>query len=311
MSFHLHAPSTGWEPVSLATDASRVVWGWFKPPQAPNSVALQVPPEVWQPVSPVPPITVRQLQAATGVPALLGWTIAGQFIPLDERTAPFIDVPLAAPPDGVDPLIILWCNLAALAPISAAMPVAAVIPAMAVVSDLLPGEDPGPMFDAIASHWAAIQRMEGDIRRIRSQLAHSIHKLFSLNRDLGPEEKIVADNIDKKEFNDARRWMRDALAALSRSIKQIDIGMMSGAGKQNRFEDIFQRYVQPRIPFAGLKQAVTEFEMHHRTAKNVIQTAQSALSKGTADAERRATTVLQRIAAKVRQQRNKARGKII
>lgn len=285
-----------------------MAWGWFKPPQAPNSVALQIPPEVWRTADSLQPITVHQLQVAAGVPVLLGWTIAGQFYPFDEQTAPFIDVPLGPPQDGVDPMIILWCNLAPAVPIVAATPVHASTPTVAA-SDLLPGEDPGPMFDAITSHWAAIQRIEGDIRRIRSQLAHSIHKLGSLNRDLGPEEKIVADNLDKKEFNDARRWMRDSLAALSRSIKQIDIGMVSAAGKQNQFEEIFQKYVQTRIPFPGLKQAVIDFEMHHRTAKNVVLTAQSALSKGTADAERRATTVLQRIAAKVRQHRNKARGK--
>jgi hypothetical protein len=311
MSFHLRAPSTGWEPVSLATDASRMAWGWFKPPHAPNSVALQVPREVWQVADPMRPITVRQLQSAVGVPNLLGWTVCGQFFPLDEMTAPLIDVPLAPPQAGLDPLIVLWCNTAALVPMAAPIPVYAAIPAAAVISDLLPGEDPGPIFDSITSHWSAIQRLEGDIRRIRSQLAHSVHKLSALNRDLTPEEKIAADNADKKDFNDARRWLRDSMAALSRSIKQIDTGTLSGAGQQNKFEDLFQKYVQPRIPFAGLKQAVHDFEMHHRTAKNVVQTAQSALSKGTADGERRASTALQRIAGKVRQMRNKARGKIV
>ncbi|MEK6259507.1 MAG: hypothetical protein AABP62_12895 [Planctomycetota bacterium] len=308
MSFPWQGPSVGWEAVPLGTDGSRAVWGWFKPPHAPNSVALQVPPEVWSRGDSSQPITVRLLAAAAGVTVLLGWTIGGQFYPLDERTAPFIDVPLAPPPAGVDPSIILWSGEAETMPMAAPMPEYSPFPAATGASDLLPGEDPGPLFETIVSLWGAIQHIETDVRRVRGQLEQATNKLSSLNRDLKPEEQLAADTLDKKDWMDARRWMRDSSAVLSKSIKQIDVGIISGAGQRHRFVDIIQQYVEPRIPFPGLKQSVIDFEMHHRSVKNVLMAAQTALAKGSADGERRANAVLQRIAAKTRQRRNNARG---
>ena len=308
MSFQLRVPSAGWEAVPLAADGSRAVWGWFKPPQAPNSVALQVPAEVWSLADSAQPITIRLLAAAAGVPVLQGWTLCGQFYPLDERTASFVDVPLAPPPAGVDPSIILWSGETEAMPLMAPMPEHSAFSAASGASDLLPGEDPGPLFEAIASLWLAIQQIETDVRRVRGQLEQAAGKLSSLNRDLKPEEQLAADNLDKKDWMDARRWLRDSAAGLSKSIKQIDTGVISGAGQRNRFADIIQQYVEPRIPFPGLKQSVMDFQMHHRTVKNVLMAAQAALAKGSADGERRANTVLQRIAGKTRQRRNNTRG---
>ena len=68
----------------------------------------------------------------------------------------------------------------------------------AQVGDLLPGEDPGPMFEAITSLWQTIQHMETDVRRVRGQLEQATSKLSSLNRDLKPEEHLAADNADKR-----------------------------------------------------------------------------------------------------------------
>lgn len=308
MSFQWRTPSAGWEPVPLVADGSRAVWGWFKPPHAPNSVAVQVPPEVWLRTDSSQPITVRLLAAAAGVTVLLGWTIGGQYCPLDERTAPFMDVPLVPPPTGVDPSIILWCGEAGAMPMAAPLPEYSAFTASIGASDLLPGEDPGPLFETIASLWLAIQHIETDVRRVRAQLEQATNKLSSLNRDLNPEERLAADNLDKKDWQDARRWLRDSAGVLSKSIKQIDTGIISGAGQRHRFADIFQQYVEPRIPFPGLKQSVVDFEMHHRSAKNVLMAAQAALNKGSTDGERRANTVLQRIGGKVRQRRGNTRG---
>ena len=308
MSFQLHAPSVGWEPVPLGADGARAVWGWFKPPHAPNSVAMQVPPEIWQVADFAPPITIRLLAVAAGVPVLWGWTIGGQFYPLDERTAPLMDVPLVPPPAGVDPSILLWSGGAGAMPMMASLPEHSAFSVQTVASDLLPGEDPGPLFETIASLWLAIQQIEVDVRRVRGQLEQATGRLSSLNRDLKPEEQLAADTVDKKDWMDARRWLRDSAAVLSKSIKQIDTGIISGAGQRHRFADIIQQHVEPRIPFPGLKQSVIDFEMHHRSTKNVLMAAQAALSKGSSDGERRANTVLQRIGGKVRQRRGNARG---
>ena len=148
----------------------------------------------------------------------------------------------------------------------------------------------------------------GGISRTRWLSCRAGANFVWLNRDLKPEEHLAADNADKKDWQDARRWLRDASAVLAKSIKQIDTGIISGAGQRHRFADIIQQYVEPRRLFPGLKQAVIDFEMHHRTVKNVLMAAQAALNKGSADGERRANTVLNRIAAKMRQRRSNTRG---
>uniref|UniRef100_A0A7C2K1V9 Uncharacterized protein n=1 Tax=Schlesneria paludicola TaxID=360056 RepID=A0A7C2K1V9_9PLAN len=306
MSFALRPPSSAWEPVPLAADRPVSVWGWFKPPHAPHTVAIHVPDEIWQSPDAAACLTVRRLAAATGVDHLTGWTVYGQSCQLDERTAAYLDAPLPRPPHGADPQIVLWsASVAAAVP----QPIMAA-PAMPYAGggDLAPGENPGPLFDTMAYYWSSIQQIEMELRRTRMQLEQALSRLSSLNRELNTDEALAADNQDKKDWQEARRWLRDCAAPLSRSVKEIDVGIISGAGQRHRFEEIFRQYVQPRIPFPGMKQAAVDFEMHNKSAKNVLQAAQVALSKGSADGERRANAVLQRIAQKVRQKRNKARG---
>lgn len=305
MSFSLRLPSTNWEPVPISSQPPLAVWGWFKPPQAPNSVVLQTPPELWRAGQ---ALTVRHLAAAAGIEALIGWTVYGQHMVWDEQTAALLDLPLPCPAVGGDAQVILWSAATAATSVMAPPVATPAYSAPGAAGDLRPGEDPGPLFDLIASYWSAIQHIEIDVRRARKQLEQALARLTGLNRDLNTEEAAAADNLDKKDWQDARRWLRDGAAGLSRCIKEIDIGALSGAGQRHRFEDIFNRYVQPRIPFPGLQQAVIDFEMHQKTAQSVLQSAQSALSKGSADGERRANAVLQRIAGKIRQRRNKARG---
>ena len=299
ISFHLQAPSTAWEPVALRLGSSPVVWAWFKPSHAPSSVVFQIPPEVWQEVNSATPVTIRQLVAIAGIPALQGWTVAGQYYAWDERLAVFVDLPLAEPPAGVDPYLILWCQMTA----TLQTPIRIESPPPMLASDPPLNEDSGALFDSMDSLWRGIQQIETDVRRARSQLEQSMHRLNSLNRDLGPNEINAADSNDKKDWIDARRWLRDSAGILSKSIKQIDVGVLSGAGQRHRFEDIFQQYVASRRVFPGLKQAALDFEMYHKTAKHVLLSAQSALAKGSTDGERRANNVLQRIARKIRQRR--------
>ena len=299
ISFHLQAPSTAWEPVALRLGSSPVVWAWFKPSHAPSSVVFQIPPEVWQEVNSATPVTIRQLVAIAGIPALQGWTVAGQYYAWDERLAVFVDLPLAEPPAGVDPYLILWCQMTATLQTSIRIE----SPPPMLASDPPLNEDSGALFDSMDSLWRGIQQIETDVRRARSQLEQSMHRLNSLNRDLGPNEINAADSNDKKDWIDARRWLRDSAGILSKSIKQIDVGVLSGAGQRHRFEDIFQRYVASRRVFPGIKQAALDFEMYHKTAKHVLLSAQSALAKGSTDGERRANNVLQRIARKIRQRR--------
>ncbi|HUQ72499.1 MAG TPA: hypothetical protein VM165_23425 [Planctomycetaceae bacterium] len=302
MSFAVRPPSSAWEAVPLAAERPLPVWGWFKPPHAPNTVAVHVPDEIWQAPESAALLTIRRLALATGVEQLLGWTLYGQHFQLDDRTAAFLDAPLPRPPAGADSQIILWTPLV-VAPVAQPMS-----PTMGGASGLAPGEDPGPLFDLIAYYWSSILQLESDLRRTRMQLEQGISRLLSLNRDLNTEEALAADSLDKKDWQEARRWLKDCAAPLSRSVKEIDVGIISGAGQRGRFEDLYRQHVIPRIPFPGLKQAAVDFEMHNKSVKNVLQAAQTALSKGSSDGERRANAVLQRLSGKVRQKRNKARG---
>lgn len=313
-SFDEHPPSTNWEPITLA-ESGAVLWAWFKPPHAPHSAAIRLNPDIWQTAA-AAVLTVRELADAAGVDWLLGWTVYGQYYPVDERTAAFLDIPLTPPPPGVDPLVILWSQPVAVAPnmvpaantlFTSARPTPQGI-AIPNTSDLAAGEDPTPILESMAFHWNGFLKIEMDLRRIRSQLEQSASRLSSLNRDLNADEATAADNLDKKDWQEARRFLRDAANVLSRSTKEIDLGQTSGAGQRHRYADLFTQFVEPRIPFAGMKQAAIDFEMYHRSAQNTLSAAQSALAKGSADGERRATMVLNRIAGKVRQKRNKARG---
>jgi hypothetical protein len=289
----------------LAADRPVCVWGWFKPPHAPQSVTVHVPDELW-PSPDAALLTIRRLAAAAGIEQLLGWTVCGQAFQLDPQTAGYLDAPLPKPPPGADPQIVLW-SVPVAAPVP--QPMQPAMPAYAGgAGELAPGEDPGPLFDMIAYYWTSIQQIESDLRRTRMQLEQAMSRLSSLNRDLNSDEALAADSLDKKDWQEARRWLKDCASPLSRSVKEIDVGIISGAGQRGRFEDLYKQFVLPRIPFPGLKQAVIDFEMHNKSAKNVLQAAQVALSKGSSDGERRANAVLQRIAQKVRAKRNKARG---
>lgn len=312
-SFDDRAPSTNWEPLSMAP-VGITLWAWFKPPQAPLSVAIRIDPQFLNNPAVAAHLTIREFADATGIDWLLGWTIYGQFYPINERTQAYLDVALTPPPPNVEPLVVLWPQ-----PSAVAVPAAVVLAPMVagqnsvayqpgIATDLAPGEDPMSLLESMAYHWHGFLKIETDLRRIRIQLEQSASRLSSLNRDLNSDEAMAADNLDKKDWQEARRFLRDSANVLSRSTKEIDLGLTSGAGQRHKFADLYQQFVEPRIPFSGMKQVVTDFEMYHRSAQNTLSAAQSALAKGSADGERRATMVLNRIAGKVRQKRNKARG---
>jgi hypothetical protein len=122
---------------------------------------------------------------------------------------------------------------------------------------------------------------------------------------LTPEERRASDNKDTKDWQDARRWLRDSMATLSRYVKEIDMGTTSGAGQKHRFEDIYRQFVVPRIPFAGMEQTALEFEAHAKLLQNMVASIQTGLTRAGRDAEQRANGVLSRISSKSRSTRRK------
>lgn len=307
LTFSTRPPSIQWEPVPLTPEGQITLWVWFKPPHAPNSVALQIPVDFWQHPATCSRLTIRQLTVAVGIERLQGWTVFGQYYPWDGRTAEWLEIPLPPPAAGVEPSVILW-ELPASLPIN--HPSATIIPGLAGPANPTPGGtqpsgDVAMLLEQMEYHWNGILQIESDLRRVRMQLEQSVSRLSSLNRDLSSDEALAADNNDKKDWQDARRWLRDCAGGLSRSIKEIDVGLLSGAGQRNRFQDLVTQHIKPRIPFADMPQAAIDFEMFHKSARNVLIAAQSALSKGSADGERRANAVLRKIGAKIRARRSR------
>ena len=147
--------------------------------------------------------------------------------------------------------------------------------------------------------------MEVRIASIRKELGGNISRLNSLNRDLNSDERRTCDSKDLQAWTDARRWLRDSISSLSRSVKEIDTGITSGAGQRHKFEEIYRKYIIPKVPFAGVAQSVNEFESYRKTMQNVLSAAQASIAKSGREAESRANAVLTRITAKMRSIRRK------
>lgn len=309
MDFFARPPSTAWEVVPVPHQPACVIWVWFKPATAVGDVLFQIPPETHAACG---PLSMRQALQMSGIPIEQAafWTIQGTPYPVEGGNNPLLDHPL--PPPGP------WGASSVSVRMQTAGPVETAPPHIAGDLGLPP---PGPVvpmphgpgsavpddrgLDAFAADWQALLALEAQLSSVRKQLGATQGQLQSLNRDFSPDERLVADNQDKKDWQDARRWLRDSLATVSRWIRDHDIGMVSAAGNRNRFEQIYQEYVVPKKPFPGLAGVGHEFEQHRKTAQNLLVQMQSAHQNASRDGVNRARQVLNRVAAKVRKSKEK------
>jgi hypothetical protein len=169
------------------------------------------------------------------------------------------------------------------------------------------GVDPAThaRYNAIETDWLAILQVEAQLGGLRKQLAALQGKLQSLNRDLSTDEARASDSQDKRDWQDARRWLRDSAAQVSRVLRAYDIGIISSAGNRNRFLDVFSQFVEPRRPLEGLASWQQQFEAHRKTAQSLLNEMTSVLGSAARDGEQRAQQLLSRIATKVRTARTK------
>ncbi len=298
MSFEHRAPSVGWEPVPLPTKPPVVVWGWFKPSAAPLTVALQLPPELWQAGVPPEQLTLRLFANATGVDQLIGWTLYGQSMPLSAETMKWLEAQLPPSQAGADTQLILW-SLGAAKPTTKD---ASGSETAEFQTPLVPtGGNPAAYFEVLDALWTNIGYLESDTRRARQQLDQSVSRINALDRDLTFEETYAADSADKQQWQDARRWLRDASHSLTRTLRDIDVELQNSTQQRSRFLTIYEQFIKPRIAFPGLEQAVVDFDAHLKSLKLALQAVQAALHKGSSDGERRANTILQRVQQKARQ----------
>jgi len=295
-------PSSAWQPVILPELPGAIVWAW---PQSPLSLVLQIDPRTHAAFP--GRISLRRLLAAVGIDprAVALWWAYGAAFDSGQGANPLFDQPLVPAGPGLDPSIVV--HLAGPGPAPMPPPPMAAMPMM--VPQAAP-QSPGgglahassseALYSAIEADWNAIRILEAQLVGLRKQLNSQLTKLTSLNRDLSPDERLASDNQDTRDWQDARRWLRDGASVLSRVVKAYDIGVTSAAGNRNQFEDLIDRVVTPRRPVEGLAATQQQFESHRKTVQSLQTEMQSAMNGPGRDGEMKANSVLSRIRSKMR-----------
>ncbi|MCA9077412.1 MAG: hypothetical protein KDA93_20465 [Planctomycetaceae bacterium] len=301
MNFLERPPSTAWEPIPVPELPGCVLWGWFKPQIDPTGFVVNVPEEVYQQFGHA--LTLHAILKSVGIDPshLQAWTIQGILYKADIQTSRLLDEPLPFPgPQGVHFHIY---PPTAFAPIFPAVIAGAnsPIPTSSVPTT---GNDRFTL-DAIDAEWQTIITIERQLESARRKLGDIQGQLGSLNRDLGSDERLFSSAHDKKEWEDARRFLRDNLAQVGRYIRAHDIGVTSTAGNRKHFEEIHERFIEPKIAFPGMEQEQHAFEQHRKTTQTLLLQMQTAHAAAARDGVQRARSVLTRIAAKVQIGRNK------
>jgi len=284
MSFHQRTPSNSWETLPASPVLPLGLLVWWKPAEAPQSVLIRIPPRT----PPAHGLTIRNLLAAVGLdPRLVAsWYLCGVLHHCGQGANPLLDVPLPAAAFGEDQAILVQIDQHQLH-------------SQSVMDNALLA------IDHIAADWNASLQLENQLELARKQLSDSLVRINTLNRDLSSDERWFSDRQDISDWQEARRWLRDVSARLSKLLKECDIGMSSSAGRRNTFESIYHNVIAPRRPCEGLDSIQREFEMHRKTIQTLLMNMGGAQTTATQEGERRAQSVLQRIAAKVRQGRTK------
>lgn len=290
MDFAFRPPSSQWEPVLLVPGTRLGIWVWCKPPHAPQDLIIRVPLETIAGLG--GQLTLRQVLLASGteLPQVYGVATPSGFIEALGGAQPLLDQFLPAISPAVDLSVRMHAS-----PIAAAT-----LPTVNVGGGLS-----GGAAHSIDADWTAVVQAETNLSALRKQLATIQGKLQSLNRDLNADENIAADNLDKREWQDARRWLRDGTALASRYIKEADTGVTSMAGNKRRLEQLVEDAKAGRLSPQQLAQAQNEIEAHRKTVVNIQTQMQNALQSAARDGEQRAQMILSRIAAKVRNHRSK------
>ena len=161
------------------------------------------------------------------------------------------------------------------------------------------------MLAAIDADWQATLKLERDLRAKLKEVQATQARVGGLTRDLSADERRFADSNDLRQWNDAKRQLRDAASKLSKQARDYELGTVSAAGARNRFEEVHRKYVSTKTPFAGISQVAKEFEQHRKTAQNLLQAMSSANSSAASTGEAKAKQILASIAAKARKARTK------
>ena len=310
MDIFLRPPSATWEPVPLPDVPGAAVWAWFRPPAAPCGIIFQIPLDSH--AAKPDAFTVRRLLNALKIDCKLTRMCFDSQEPFDTMQGlnPLLDRPVHPPAPGVVPTVAVHLapptqySPSAYPPLAAPQgPTAATQAGHAAVRQS--SGNPESLIRAIESNWQAIQLLESKNLMLRAQMNSTLSRMMSLNRDLSPEERNASDTVDHRDWNEARRWIRDGVGVLSRVVRTHDIGVTSAAGHRTHFDDIISHYITPRIPLPNLAEVHHQFEVHRKTVQSLHQEMQSAMHGPARDGEQKAQVVLTRIRAKVQADRRK------
>lgn len=305
--FSLWPASTSWLVGNCFPNETRPFWYWVKSPAFPIGIIVLFPPENPQGID--PRLTMRRLLGQLHVPVecCFSWTLNGMIFESAAGTNPLLDQPLPPVLPGADPQIYITCEFPHVhqqAPIE--QPSHIVMPQVlgrAVPIGMDREATPAEMELLVGIHgeWGSSLHLEADLLRQRKKITDLNGKLKTLNRDLNTDERTYSSSQDKKDWQDARRWLRDCQQKLARCLKDYDIGFTSAAGQRTWFEEAYENFVVPRKPFEGLEQAFRDFQIYHKSLQSLNNSMKGAIQFSMQNGEKRAQRVLNTIQAKVRE----------
>jgi hypothetical protein len=160
-------------------------------------------------------------------------------------------------------------------------------------------------YEHVEQDWRSCQDTEKDLARLRQQLLDMMGRLKALNRELTGPERVHSTNQEKKDWQHARRMLRDCSNRLWKCVKAHDIGYTSSAGQRRWFEATYEKYIAPRRHFDGFADADRAFGAYRKIVTTLHIEMTNSLSIAQLDGERRAQQVLAKIAEKVREAGNR------
>ncbi|MBM83014.1 MAG: hypothetical protein CMJ78_20830 [Planctomycetaceae bacterium] len=272
VSFNDRAPSQTWDAYQIFDAPETVVWVWFKPANLPQGLILRVPDETHRAYPHAGQLTFKKLLLSIGIKPshVTQWQMFGHAYDSMNGTSPYFDQAVPAAPPGVDANITVHINAWT------------------------------EVFDRIEADWNLAQQIEKHLQANRKALTDMNGRLKGLNRDLTFQENLHSSQQDKKDWTEARRWLRDSMMQIARHIKEYDTGETIYAGKRHWFQQTYDNFVRPRQLFQGIEQARRDFEAHRKVLQTLESNMSGAYNYAQLNGERRATEVMKRITQKVR-----------
>lgn len=297
---------------------SRYVWAWFKPESAPDTLCVQLPDEAFDLPGAPGPLTLKNVLSALDVAAdeIAGWAPFGRpYEAIEWNSA--LEAPLAPPSAGIDPIITLFLNVPE-QPAGGASESSVAIPSNVSNAAREGSAEGAALTEFEAAHpgtiaalarmeieWTTIVQLENSLFSLRQQFSGMLMRLNALNRELTADEARAADQVDRRDWQTARTWMRDVITRLMRAIKEFDQSRLHIGDKRRWLESAYFQYVMPRRPFEGLEQTEQEFQMLRGMLQTLYASLCAVRDPGWQEAERKLHHTLNRIAFKMRADRTR------